>query len=220
MVYSDVSAKEMGDRITVTVTDAFGDVVTTQSLSVADRFKDILATSEDQMIINLCVDALNYGAAAQARFGYNTDKPVNSGIDAESTTTEGVWENSLTITAGYEDKYAASASLKEKLELNMYFDVDCANGIPPVTVSGAVSHVVGTVTNGTKEILKVALKEIAPKDAKNPISVTVEADEGTIEVTDSLAGYLVRSSSVRDQQVVAALKRYIDAAIALANQAG
>jgi hypothetical protein len=220
LTFPDVAAKEMGDSIAVTVTDTDGEVVTAHSFTVAEQFKDILASTDDQAVINLCVDALNYGAAAQQRFEHNTDALVNADVTATSTTESGEWTDNLSITEGYEALYAATASLKEKLELNMYFDVDCANGIPPVTVSGAVSHVVSTVTNGTKEILKVALKEIAPKDAKNPISVTVEADEGTIEVTDSLAGYIVRNASQRDQAVLAALKRYIDSAIALANQVG
>ena len=193
----------------------------TNGLIKVDPAAGLAATKNDIIENPLNLEIIEIEAAQLPRSLGSVDVAVINGnyaIDAGLKASD-----ALAVecdTEGFEAKYAATATLKEKLELNMYFDVDCTNGTPEVSVTGAADYLASAITNGTKNILKLTIQNILPQDAKDAVHVTVEADEGTIEVTDSLAGYLVRNASQRDQAVVAALKRYIDAAIALAEQAG
>ena len=217
LTFPDVAAKEMGDQISVTVTDADGSVVTAQSFSAAEQFKAILNSTDDQNIKALCIDALHYGAAAQERFGYNIAALVNDGV-AASTTQTPVWTSGLTVSAGHEALYAATATLKDKLVLNMYFNVALGD-VDSIEVSDGTQTLTHEVTSVSDEIIKVTAPGLAVKDAKTDITCTVTlTDDTVITVTDSLASYMARSSSERDQAVVEALMRYVESAIALALQ--
>ena len=85
--YSKLAAKEMGDPITGIVYNADGkqisdvrtDSIKTYSMRMLETREDIYTNTYAR---TLFVDMLNYGAAAQAFFGYDTEHPVNADLDA------------------------------------------------------------------------------------------------------------------------------------------
>ena len=85
--YSGIAAKEMGDVIEVVVYNAEGKVISeVRAESIETYAKGML--NNEKVLANaaqctMFVDLLNYGAAAQINFGYNTDKLVNAGLTEE-----------------------------------------------------------------------------------------------------------------------------------------
>ena len=85
--YSKLAAKEMGDLITgivynadgVQISDVRTDSIKTYSMRMLETREDIYTNTYAR---TLFVDMLNYGAAAQAFFGYDTEHPVNADLDA------------------------------------------------------------------------------------------------------------------------------------------
>ncbi len=84
-IYTNIGAKQMGDLITATLY-AEKDGMTCQSApdeySVKTYAYNRLQNSTNAEFKTLMVDLLNYGAAAQAHFGYNTSHPVNAELTA------------------------------------------------------------------------------------------------------------------------------------------
>ena len=80
-VFNNVAAKEMGDELRAIVY-ADKDGVTYESnvdaYSVKTYAYNRLEKSKDDVFKTLLVDMLNYGAAAQVYFGYNTSHPANA----------------------------------------------------------------------------------------------------------------------------------------------
>lgn len=86
-IYTGINAKEMGDVFTATVYATAADGKVYYATAQATSIKDYLMTqieseSSSAELKTLAVDMLNYGAAAQRNFGYNTDNLV----DADLTT--------------------------------------------------------------------------------------------------------------------------------------
>ena len=105
--YKGLSAKQMGDEITVKLyrkdKDAEGTILTVLvdewSNSVEHYAMRMLSKhSTHETLRTLIVDMLNYGAACQKEFNYDTDNLVNAGLSAEqkSWATKTVdWSQSL-----------------------------------------------------------------------------------------------------------------------------
>lgn len=72
---TSMAAKAMCDEIQVTVCNAEGQAISqTLSYTIAQAIVDLHNTTNDANYKNLCVAMLNYGAAAQTAFKYNTDE--------------------------------------------------------------------------------------------------------------------------------------------------
>jgi len=84
--YKDLSAKQMGDTITVTLYDGSNKVVHEWSDSIQNYAMRMLKKYEEDenkgTLRTLIVDMLNYGAACQTESGYNADHLVNAGLSA------------------------------------------------------------------------------------------------------------------------------------------
>jgi len=81
--YKGLSAKQMNDEITVTLYDGSGNVVDKWSNSVRRYAMRMLSKHSDhETLRTLLVDMLNYGAACQNQFSYDTDHLVNAGLSA------------------------------------------------------------------------------------------------------------------------------------------
>ena len=82
--YSNIAAKEMGDTLTAVVYNAEGVQL---SNVYEDSYKAYLGralkNSTNAELLTLCVDLLNYGAAAQTQFSYRTDALVNADLTEE-----------------------------------------------------------------------------------------------------------------------------------------
>lgn len=120
-----VSAKEMNDQLTAAVYNAAGQQISNVYYdSVAAYCLRMLNNrGQDASIkeLSLYVDMLNYGAAAQLEWNYNTENLANTSLtDAQKdyATIVGQTQNILIKGAGY---VGSTLSLKENILLNVMF---------------------------------------------------------------------------------------------------
>ena len=119
-----VSAKEMSDKLTVVVYNAAGEqVCKTYEDSVATYCLRMLGKEEvkedpNTKIMSLFVDMLNYGAAAQTEWGYNTDDLANAGLTETQKGYATTVSEKNNIQVKGEGYYGTSLSLKENILMN------------------------------------------------------------------------------------------------------
>jgi len=123
--YTGIAAKEMGDAVTVVIYDANGNAISepwTDSIKTyAMRMLQDTIVTTDAELMTVFVDMLNYGAAAQAFFGYDTEHPVNAELTQEQqdyATDSYTAENNLVSGPG---RAATSLTLKNRITLDIFF---------------------------------------------------------------------------------------------------
>ena len=134
IVYSDIVAKEMCDRITVVICNEQGEAISVAfEMTVRDFAMDQINTSfaalqqnsADELnakYMSLLVDLLNYGSAAQTYFTYNTDDLANEQLTAEHlvyASTDATAENKQTVGTAYSKTLLSAGG---KIDMNFYFD--------------------------------------------------------------------------------------------------
>lgn len=118
----DLAARQMADRIEVMICDSEGEIVSQRWVdSVRDYAMRILEKQDDKTK-TLLVDMLNYGAAAQTYFDYNTGdlannqlSPVQQGYATESVTCADQREQGTNY-------YGSTLVLKNRILLTLYFN--------------------------------------------------------------------------------------------------
>ena len=124
--YNGIAAKEMNVAFTATLyaVDAQGQVFYGPSMTktVKGELKTRLeATTNPTVMRTLCADMLNYGAAAQVYFGYDTDNLVNTGVeyihDFETAETPAAVNHQSTTGEG--GNLFPSASLSSRVVLQI-----------------------------------------------------------------------------------------------------
>ncbi len=136
--FSGISAKEMSSAVTATLyadKDGVQSHSETVNYSVLTYAMRQLQNSTDQQLHALLVDLLNYGAAAQTYWNYNSANLANADLTAEQqalgTQEDPVMESckSLTRNDGATVHFAqASLSLEEKVTLNYYLNLTQYSG--------------------------------------------------------------------------------------------
>lgn len=102
----DIPAKDMASEITVKVVNGDGEIVSESSVSVADYAMDIINGDYSENDKEMAKAMLNYGAAAQAYFGTDTE-PANAGLSDEQKSLDSVTADTL---SSYD--YKKSGSVK------------------------------------------------------------------------------------------------------------
>lgn len=206
VVTISIAAAQMTDDITVQIVGS--DEVNTYTVrGYADT---VLA---DQTLSNyhaLIKEMLNYGAAAQTYFEYNTEKLANAGItdvaanDVPETTTEMVVNDQIGSLAFY----GASVVYRDKIAVRFYF-------------TGSIDGInFGEYTvNNKDDMYYVEVANILPQDLDQQITVTaIDAEGNTLTVTYGPMNYIVRMNAKGDenmQNLMKALYNYYLAAKAL-----
>ena len=210
---SDLSAKEMTDTITVVVYDAKGNAI---SEVWTDSMKDYAmrlieqqeaAKTSNMEYLTFAVDMLNYGAAAQQIFNYNTDNLANADLtDAQKAyaTADITIENKQVK----DDKIVgATLLLQNSIQLNfIYKTSDIAEGM----------YAVATYTNhrGDEKTVEIPYDQFgkldkagvytyipvadsAMADCRQMITLTVYKADGSVfsTATDSVESYCARINS-------------------------
>ena len=110
--YTGVAAKEMTDDLVLLIQDASGKTVVTDTCSIAEYATNKLNDTNDNNLEELLKALLNYGAAAQTYFNYNTNKMANEGIASPTNVPmllgEGgtsVFKHNLNLTSEIEFSY-------------------------------------------------------------------------------------------------------------------
>ena len=120
--YPDIAAKEMGDTLSVVIYDAQGNAVSAVwEDSVRAYAMRMLEKETDAELLTLLVDMLNYGAAAQTQFGYNTENLVNADLtDAQKDYATAAYETESHLVSGT-GRYATALTLKSAIMLDFIF---------------------------------------------------------------------------------------------------
>lgn len=204
--YKGLAAKEMGDKIAVTIYDSEGNAVSqTWNDSIKDYVGRAMVTyAGNADTVAMLEDMLNYGAAAQIAFGYDANNLVNADLNkavAEIAGTDVSADNDRTYWNGAELRLESAITFKaffksDKVTRDMTAEVSFTNyKDAPVsyTVAGTAF---GQDTNDTD--LYVPVTGLVIGDTDTVITIVIKDAEGNevVTVTDSIASYVVRYNSL------------------------
>lgn len=207
-----MAATQMNDTIMVMVKNG-SDKAPSADYSIRQYCDTLLADESQTAYHALIKEMLNYGAAAQAFFGYESDGAANEGITGAGQTAvpESVPEMSVSGTAGSVRFYGASLVYESKIAVRFYFSGD---------VSGC-KFTVGeqTYTPVAKNgLYYIEVSDILPQNLDETIVVTISSGEDTLTIAYSPLTYIVRMNAKGNetlQNLVCALYNYHLAAKAL-----
>ena len=183
----DLAAAQMTDTILVEV--ICGETVIQKEYTIRQYADYILndANGYDAKTKTLVKEMLNYGAAAQSYFGYNTQNPANADIEgAGSVAVPEATDTELNVTGSVAGLrfYGASLVFDSKTSVRFYFTGD-------VTGCTFESDGISYTTTEKNGMWYVEIADINPHELDRAITLTVN---GTLSVTYSPMIYMVRMS--------------------------
>ncbi len=203
----------MNDTITVIVKNG-SDKAPPADYTIRQYCETVLADEKEARYHTLIREMLNYGAAAQAYFGYESDGMANEGITGagQEAVPERAPEMTLSGKAGNVRFYGASLVYESRIAVRFYFTGD---------VSGCSFTVDGqTCTPAEKNgLYYIEVSDILPQNLDKQIPVTVTSGGETLTVSYSPLNYMVRMNARGNetlQSLMRALYNYHLAAKALA----
>ena len=220
ITYSGLAAKEMTDKLYVTVYDADGNQVSeVMEDSMQDYAMRMLpnATSAEEQ--TLYVDMLNYGAAAQEHFTYNTSNLANSQLTEEQKAygTQSMTLYSLNRPVRNYVAYAgANLDLESRIFMNLYAKADVVGegAYMVVSYTDHTNNEKVFTLNGVKNgnLYQFNLAEFVVADGRCEMTCEIYTAEGKLveTVTESMERYITRMSS--DYPWLEAIMKFSDAA--------
>lgn len=207
-----VNAKEMTDQVTGQFFYKGGSTKEHQ-YSIKAYADLILNTSRDAKLKVLIEAMLNYGAASQLYFGYNTDKLANSGLETPDYSAVSIQGFTVPSNQGTELVKFQSASLILKSETTLRFFF---NGKFTATYKGQNLEV---VKQGSWYYVDVV--GISAKDLGSNVTITISDGTNTTDIVCNpmvyCAAVLKNNTGAFNQELkntVAALYLYYQAAAA------
>ena len=191
VVTVNVSAAQMTAPIVLTVKNGT-ETVYNGEYSVREYAETVLEGSYDVYVKDMVKKMLNYGAAAQTYFDYNTTNLANAGYELEPAGDIPTDAPAPTVrdNLGGIELYGMSLVLRNKLAVRFYFTLDEGVDINSFTFSQG--------TLGTKSGMHyVEVDGINPQDVANQIELTVTstAGSGSVAISYSPLNYIVRMSA-------------------------
>lgn len=217
--YDGLAAKQMSSEITVTVYDANGNRVSRPWVDSIRTYVMRMFEKVDDNARVLYVDMLNYGAAAQKHFGYQTDDLANSLLsDAQKAygtkTVEACTDNRVK-GANY---YGTNFDLESRISMNLYFTNVTDEMTATITFEDHRGQQHEVIVPGTDFVLNggckvVNISEIVAADGRRPVTCTIQnGNEVVASVTDSLESYVARMGD--DYPWLVEIMKFSDAAYA------
>ena len=206
--FNGIAAKEMTDEITVTVYDASGNAVSKEFVTtVADAAVLVYKSEANARSFTMMADLLNYGAAAQGNFRYNTDDLANTRLTAEQAAYASARFDMSTVTgkaSGTAGAMGATLYLDTNIQHNFIFDAAVVDSTMTAKVSytnykGVANSftIPGSrfVNNGS--MITVNVSALTPADVNVPVTVQIVDANGAAvcSLTDSIAWYCVRAQA-------------------------
>ena len=160
------AAKEMGDEVTAQVFSSDGEECDAVTMSIQGYAKKAFDT-DNTSLINLMKAMLNYGAAAQVEFEYDTENLVNSILDeadrAVPTAEASEYAQVVTGTDAGLTFVGASLILDSETSIRIYFDL--AEGKSPADFTFTVDgETVEAKLPNSADHYYITLTDIAAKD--------------------------------------------------------
>lgn len=198
--FTGIAAKEMGDSIYVCIYNADGEAVSgvwmDSALKYALRAYNAEGAKEKEK--RMLIDMLNYGAAAQQLFGYNTENLANATLTAEqkAMATQQV-ETASSLVRG-NNYLGTNLTLENEIRINMAFRGVTQGMYAEVSFTNHKGRVIKEAARMDIEgsIGIVRVDQIAVADGRTLVTVTVYNADGSVygTATDSLEGYIARVS--------------------------
>ena len=210
--FTNIAAKEMTDEITIVVYNADGVAISNpRTDSIRNYLLRNLENYDSAELRALVVDMLNYGAAAQENFGYNTDDLANKDLTAEQkafgTATMKTCTDKRVKGANF---LGTGLELNNSIVLNMYFNGLTSDMTAKVTFTDHNNQPVtadAVIADGI-----VYVDQIVVADARQLVTVTVYDANGSVygTATDSLESCVARASA--SDTIYQAIMKFADSA--------
>lgn len=200
VTFNGIAAKEMADNVYVTVYDAEGNAISnTWTDSVRAYAMRMLNKSTTQAKDKVFyVDMLNYGAAAQTKFIYNTEDLANSLLTDEQkalATEEATCEDGSVKGTNY---YGTSLLLESSVSMKLYFTNVTEDMTAVVTFTDHLGNYkeVSYAVTMQESWGTVVVDAIVLADVYQLVTCNVYDAEGNVVATvvDSMGSYLVRQT--------------------------
>ena len=211
----DLAAAQMTEIVTVQLVN--GTKAEEAKTYSVRQYADILLADEDYIEYHTLVkEMLNYGAAAQNYFSYNTTNPANTNITvtpAEIPTTAVAIDATENITGIR--FYGATLVHESKTALRFYFTAD---GVEGITFTVGEQTYTAVPKNG---MYYVEIPGINPQNLDDDVQLTVSNGAETQYITYAPVDYIIRmynraDASDASKQLLQAMYGYHLAAKAVA----
>ena len=199
-----MAAKCMADSFVLEVTDQYGNVWNEPYTMSYRKYAETMLgrSSTAASMKTLLVDMLNYGAAAQNKFTYNTGDLANNTIDAYQELSLGDVEHELKFVKA-KNYLGVTASLESQILLNMFFKITDVTGMyATVEYTDYLGNEVSYRVESAQFVARTGGYGVSvatvPADVSTAITITLYYADGTQfdTMTESVGSYLTRASSV------------------------
>ncbi len=186
----NVAAAQMNTAITLTLR-ANDQTVLTGEYTVRQYCDTILADETHRDYHALIKEMLNYGAATQGYFNYDTENLANDGITGTAATDVPETTEDITVTdkiSGF-SFYGASLVYRDRIAVRYYFTGD---------VTGCTFTANGNTYSPVEKdgMHYVEIADILPQDLDQQITLTVtDVNNKTLSVTYGPMNYIVRMNA-------------------------
>ena len=232
-VYTDITAKEMGVTFAATlhVFDANGQEY--YSNTVTNTVKDyivgeLVKTDNENAVRTLCADMLNYGAAAQNYFVYDTDNLVNENLSAAAAAAKNQFETktqapATLVNGSNGPNLYGSVSIKNRVVLSITARNLGAEGTVQIQVKKQGSNEVKEILETTKvgSVYSAKFSNVEANEMRDMFEFTALVDgvETGTPLLWSVEGYvraarLNSDTSAEELALLNALLIYTDSAAA------
>ena len=205
-----LSAKQMADTLQVELLDGNG-LVYNEHFTISVREYAHMILENPAMSLEAkktAVDMLNYGAAAQVYFAYNTEDLANSQLTPEQQVLATAPVKCVNSQIAGDNFYGTNLSLEERIIMNLYFDglekQDAATMYAEITYTNykgehkniRVPSSEIKAYSANSGIYRVSIDEIVLADARSDVTVTLYHNDGRVYgyATDSLESIAARGS--------------------------
>lgn len=207
ITYTGLAAKEMTDTVHVYVYNGDGVLVGQHSDSIRSYILRQLREKEYGVEFRkLCVDLLNYGAAAQIAFDYHGYGLANEGLTeeelAEGTQTVAEYSNKQIITGEITSYYGTAYILEEKISMKLavraeHFDAGCYALVSYTDHAGNERADVRLAGKLNNDVYEFVFNEMVVADGRCLLTVAFYKADGTkvLTVQDSMESYTARKAT-------------------------
>lgn len=207
ITYTGLAAKEMCDTIHVYVYNSEGVLVGQHSDSIRSYvLRQLREKDYGAEFRTLCVDLLNYGAAAQVEFGYNADDLANKDLTneelAKGTQTVGAYTDKQTIIGQATSYYGTAYILETQISMAMAvradrIGADCYALVSYTDHTGAEKKDIRVEGKLNYSVYEFILNEIVVADGRCLLTIDFYKADGTkvLTVQDSMESYTARNAA-------------------------
>jgi len=219
--FNGIAAKEMADEIYITIYNG-------QREPISNNWEDSVRSYAMRTLNNpgtapesltMIVDLLNYGAAAQLSFGYDTGNLANKKLTAQQAAlaTPSAWAEDHRVKG--ENYLGTQLRLESQIMLRMAFSGVTKDMTAVITYTDHYDRpqritVPGSDLELTGSTAVVTIDEIVVADARQDVTVQILDSQGNVvaSATDSVASYIARMRQEEEDPLYESILKFADSA--------